>query len=84
MKLLVTGGLGFIGSNFIKKLLTEHSEYEITNVDAEFLGSNKKNLDEFEHNKKYKYFYRRKYNCSFGWPQRGRQKHYYKFITKII
>ena len=37
------------------KLLTEHSEYEITNVDAEFLGSNKKNLDEFEHNKKYKY-----------------------------
>ena len=44
MKLLVTGGLGFIGSNFIKKLLTEHSEYEITNVDAEFLGSNKKIL----------------------------------------
>ena len=29
MKLLVTGGLGFIGSNFILKLLKEDTEYEI-------------------------------------------------------
>ena len=42
MKLLVTGGLGFIGSNFIKKLLNENSDYEVVNVDAELLGSNKK------------------------------------------
>ncbi len=55
MKLLVTGGLGFIGSNFIKKLLNENSDYEITNVDAEFLGSNKKNLEGIENNKKYQY-----------------------------
>ena len=55
MKLLVTGGLGFIGSSFIKKLLTEHSEYEITNVDAELLGSNKQNLEGIDGNKKYHY-----------------------------
>ena len=35
MKLLVTGGLGFIGSNFIQKILNQHSDYEIINVDAE-------------------------------------------------
>ena len=46
MKLLVTGGLGFIGSNFIRKLLTESSDYQITNVDAELSGSSKKNLKE--------------------------------------
>ena len=40
MKLLVTGGLGFIGSNFILKLLNETEEFDIINVDAEFFGSN--------------------------------------------
>ena len=55
MKLLVTGGLGFIGSNFIQKILTEHPEHDILNVDAEFLGSNKKNLKEIHDDKKYEY-----------------------------
>ena len=55
MKLLVTGGLGFIGSNFILKLLTESSDYQITNVDAELIGSNKKNLKEIENNNKYEF-----------------------------
>ena len=55
MKLLVTGGLGFIGSSFIKKLLTEYPEYEITNVDAELLGSNKQNLEGIDDTKKYHY-----------------------------
>ena len=43
MKLLVTGGLGFIGSNFILKLLRGSDDFEIVNVDAELFGSNKKN-----------------------------------------
>ncbi len=42
MKLLVTGGLGFIGSNFIIKLLKEKNDFEITNVDAELPGSDKR------------------------------------------
>ena len=48
MKLLVTGGLGFIGSNFILKILNEHRDFSIINVDAELFGSNKKNLESLE------------------------------------
>ena len=36
MKLLVTGGLGFIGSNFILRLL-EKDDIEIVNIDAEYV-----------------------------------------------
>jgi dTDP-D-glucose 4,6-dehydratase len=32
MKLLVTGALGFIGSNFILEVLKNNSDVEITNV----------------------------------------------------
>ena len=53
MKLLVTGGLGFIGSNLIRKLLTENSDYEIINVDAELFGANQKNLSDIENSEKY-------------------------------
>ena len=48
MKLLVTGGLGFIGSNFILKLLKESNEFEIINVDAELYGADRRNLSEIE------------------------------------
>ena len=46
MKLLVTGGLGFIGSNFILKLLKESDEFEIVNVDAELYGADRRNLSD--------------------------------------
>jgi len=44
MKLLVTGGLGFIGSNFIRLMLKEHPDWSILNVDALKYGSNPDNL----------------------------------------
>jgi len=44
LKLLVTGGLGFIGSNFILNLIHNHPQFQITNIDAEFFGSNPKSL----------------------------------------
>lgn len=53
MKLLVTGGLGFIGSNFIINVLESHENYEITNVDAELYGSNSKSLKKFENSDNY-------------------------------
>ena len=34
MRWLVTGGLGFIGSNFIRLALRERSDLEIVNLDA--------------------------------------------------
>jgi dTDP-glucose 4,6-dehydratase len=54
MKLLITGGLGFIGSNFILEVLKNNPNYEITNVDASLYGSNKMNLSEIENNHNYK------------------------------
>ena len=54
MKLLVTGGLGFIGSNFILKLLKE-SEFKIINVDAELYGADKRNLSEIQNDEKYEF-----------------------------
>ena len=54
MKLLVTGGLGFIGSNFILDAL-KNTNYEILNVDAEFYGSNHYNLIEAENSEKYSF-----------------------------
>ena len=55
MKFLVTGGLGFIGSNFIKKLFKTFPECSILNIDAEFYGSNDKNLDEIKNEKNYEF-----------------------------
>ena len=54
MKLLVTGGLGFIGSNFILDAL-KNTNYEILNIDAEFYGSNHYNLIEVENSSKYSF-----------------------------
>tara|TARA_B100000953_G_scaffold202169_1_gene166532 strand:+ start:724 stop:1707 length:984 start_codon:yes stop_codon:yes gene_type:complete len=55
MKLLVTGGLGFIGSNFILKILNAYKDFSIINVDAELFGSNKKNLEDVESLPNYQY-----------------------------
>ncbi len=48
MKILVTGGLGFIGSNFIRYILHNHSDVEVINVDALKYGSNPNNLKDVE------------------------------------
>ncbi len=52
MKLLVTGGLGFIGSNFIIKIL-ENKDISVTNVDAELYGSSHRNLSLIENSERY-------------------------------
>ena len=44
MRLLVTGGLGFIGSNFILNIIKNFPDVIITNIDAELLGSDHTNL----------------------------------------
>ena len=55
MKILVTGGLGFIGSNFISKLLKESNEFEVVNVDAELYGADRRNLSEIQNHEKYEF-----------------------------
>jgi dTDP-glucose 4,6-dehydratase len=44
MKLLVTGGCGFIGSNFIETCLKNKKNLKIVNVDTLLTGSNRKNF----------------------------------------
>jgi dTDP-glucose 4,6-dehydratase len=44
MKILVTGGLGFIGSNFILNTIKRYPDIKITNIDACLSGSNPNNL----------------------------------------
>lgn len=53
MKLLVTGGLGFIGSNFIRLMLHEHDDIQILNIDDLRLGSNPENLRDFNEDQRY-------------------------------
>ncbi|WP_315793754.1 dTDP-glucose 4,6-dehydratase [Paenibacillus sp. BIC5C1] len=50
MKLLVTGGAGFIGSNFVMYMLDQHPDYEIINVDALTYAGNLENLKSLESN----------------------------------
>jgi len=55
MKLLVTGGLGFIGGNFISRVFENHENWSVVNVDAELYGSNHQSLEKFENNSKYSF-----------------------------
>ena len=55
MKLLVTGGLGFIGSNFILNTLKNYNEFQIVNVDAELYGANHANLTEVRNSQNYEF-----------------------------
>lgn len=53
--ILVTGGAGFIGSCFVRHMLTKHPEYKIINIDALTYCGNIENLKDIEHNPNYKF-----------------------------
>ncbi|MDD3717865.1 MAG: dTDP-glucose 4,6-dehydratase [Actinomycetota bacterium] len=53
MRLLVTGGCGFIGSNFIRHVLEEHPEDEVLNLDKLTYAGNPANLADVEDSPRY-------------------------------
>lgn len=48
MKLLVTGGAGFIGSNFVRYMVNKYPEYHIVNLDLLTYAGNLENLKDIE------------------------------------
>ncbi len=55
MKLLVTGGAGFIGSNFIRYWLKSHPDDQIVNIDKLTYAGNLDNLKDIEKNNNYSF-----------------------------
>ena len=59
MKIIVTGGLGFIGSNFIKYIINKNEVDLVINIDTitkKHSASNKKNVESIENYPKYKFY----------------------------
>ncbi|MBI3671349.1 dTDP-glucose 4,6-dehydratase [Candidatus Azambacteria bacterium] len=48
MKILITGGAGFIGSNFVSYILKKYNDYEVVNIDKLTYAGNLDNLKEVE------------------------------------
>ncbi|WP_291721640.1 dTDP-glucose 4,6-dehydratase [Bernardetia sp.] len=53
--ILVTGGAGFIGSNFIPYFLETHQDYKVINLDLLTYAGNLDNLSEVENNSRYEF-----------------------------
>ncbi|MBI1337766.1 MAG: dTDP-glucose 4,6-dehydratase [Phycisphaera sp.] len=55
MHILLTGGSGFIGSNFVRFALESRADLSITNLDALTYSGNPENLADIEHDKRYRF-----------------------------
>jgi dTDP-glucose 4,6-dehydratase len=55
MRLLVTGGCGFIGSNFIRRTLAEHPDDHVVNLDKLTYAGNPANVADMEHDPRYSF-----------------------------
>jgi len=55
MKILVTGGAGFIGSNFIRHILSVHPEHSVINLDKLTYAGNLENLKDVEDQPNYQF-----------------------------
>ena len=55
MKILVTGGFGFIGSNFLNIFVNRYPEHDFYNIDSLTYASNFDNLKDIKDNKNYKF-----------------------------
>jgi len=54
-KILVTGGCGFIGSNFVRHMLQKHKDIEITNLDKLTYAGRLESLNDIENDSRYSF-----------------------------
>ncbi|MDP6119253.1 MAG: GDP-mannose 4,6-dehydratase, partial [Planctomycetota bacterium] len=55
MNILVTGGAGFIGSNFVRYILDAHDDFRVINLDKLTYAGNLENLKDVESNQNYEF-----------------------------
>lgn len=55
MKILITGGAGFIGCNFVRYMINKYKDYEIVNLDLLTYAGNLESLKDIEKEAKYKF-----------------------------
>lgn len=53
MKVLITGGAGFMGSNMVRYILNKYPDYEVINYDKLTYAGNLENLRDIEDNERY-------------------------------
>lgn len=56
-RLIVTGGAGFIGTNFIKYMVKKYPHYSILNIDRLTYSGNKNSLKDLENNSNYQFIH---------------------------
>ena len=56
-KMLITGGAGFIGSNFIHYILSKYNDYQVINLDKLTYAANLDNIKDIEDNKNYRFIH---------------------------
>jgi len=57
MKILVTGGSGFIGANFIHHILEKYPNYQVVNLDKLTYSGNTTNTQRWDHDQRYKFIH---------------------------